>query len=59
MQEIRQNFIPVSVADKLIAAHDGNVALLYIWMCRCGSFNAERAARELCLSLSEVNIAYE
>ena len=59
MQEIRQNFIPVSVADKLIAAHDGNVALLYIWMCRCGSFNAERAARELCLTLSEVNSAYE
>lgn len=59
MHEIRQNFIPVSVADKLIAAHDGNVALLYIWMCRCGSFNAERAARELCLTLSEVNSAYE
>ena len=59
MQEIRQNFIPVSVADKLIAAHDGNVALLYIWMCRCGSFNAERAARELCLTLSEVKSAYE
>lgn len=59
MQEIRQNFIPVSVADKLIAAHDGNVALLYIWMCRCGSFNAERAARELCLTLSEVSSAYE
>ena len=59
MQEIRQNFIPVSVADKLISAHDGNVALLYIWMCRCGSFNAERAARELCLTLSEVNSAYE
>ena len=28
-------------------------------MCRCGAFNAERAARELCLTLAEVNSAYE
>ena len=59
MQKNPQNLIPVQTADKLIAAHDGNVALLYIWLCRCGQFNADRAARELCLTLSEVNGAYE
>lgn len=59
MQEKEQNSISITAADKLIAAHDGNVALVYIWLCRCGAFNAERAARELCLTLAEVNSAYE
>lgn len=59
MQKNPQNLIPSQAADKLIAAHDGNVALLYIWLCRCGDFNADRAARELCLTLAEVNSAYE
>lgn len=59
MQENMQNLIPAAAADKLIAAHDGDIALLYIWMCRCGAFNAERAARELCMTLSEVNSAHE
>lgn len=59
MQEKGQNSISITAADKLIAAHDGNVALVYIWLCRCGAFNAERAARELCLTLAEVNSAYE
>ena len=59
MPERGQNLIPTAAADKLIAAHDGNVALVYIWLGRCGAFNAERAARELCLTLAEVNSAYE
>lgn len=54
-----KNSISVSAADKLIAAHDGDTALLYIWLCRNGSFDAEKAAAELCRTLSEVNSAYE
>lgn len=59
MQEKMQNLIPTGTADKLIAAHDGDVALLFIWLCRCGAFDAERCARELCMTLSEVSSAYE
>ncbi|MCF0138301.1 MAG: DnaD domain protein [Oscillospiraceae bacterium] len=48
-----------SIADRLIAAHDGDVALLYIWLCRNGGFNADNAARELCRTSSEIEAAYE
>lgn len=59
MQNMSQNLIPTIVADKLIAAHDGDVALLYIWLCRSGHFDADKAANELCRTLSEINSAYE
>lgn len=59
MQKIPQNLIPVSHADRLIAAHDGDVALLYVWLCRNGSFDADRAARELCRTSREISSAYE
>ena len=54
-----QNFIPNTAADKLISAHDGDVALLYIWLCRNGSFEPDKAASELCRTLSEIDSAYE
>lgn len=46
-------------ADKLIAAHDGDVALLYIYLLRTGSQELESAARDLCRTLGEVSAAYE
>lgn len=54
-----ENSIPESHAAKLIAAHDGSMALLYIWLCSSKSFDAEKAAGELCLTISEVNAAFE
>lgn len=46
-------------ADQLIAAHDGDVALLYIYLLRTGSDDPELAARALCRTLGEVSAAYE
>lgn len=46
-------------ADKLIAAHDGDVALLYIYLLRTGSGELESAARDLCRTLGEISAAYE
>lgn len=59
MQNNMQNFIPTAAADKLISAHDGDVALLYVWLCRNGKFEPDRAARELCRTLAEIDSAYE
>lgn len=54
MPTAEQNSIPRSTADKLIAAHDGDVALLYIWLDLNGEFDADRAARELCRTEAEI-----
>ncbi len=48
-----------SIADKLIAAHDGNVALLYIYRSRTGCGDPEQAARDLCLTRREIDAAWE
>lgn len=42
MPTAEQNSIPRSTADKLVAAHDGDVALLYIWLDLNGEFDADR-----------------
>lgn len=54
----RQNSMSPAAADKLIAAHDGDVALLYIYMTRYGS-DLDAAARELCRTMGEINAAAE
>ena len=59
MPKPEQNLIPSGTADRLIAAHDGDVALLYIWLSRTECFDADRAARELCRTAAEINSAYE
>ena len=59
MPKPEQNLIPSGAADRLIAAHDGDVALLYIWLSRPERFDADRAARELCRTAAEINSAYE
>ena len=48
-----------SIADALIAAHDGDVALLYIYLRRRGGDDLERAARELCRTMGEIRAARE
>ena len=51
--------ISPAAADRLIAAHDGDLALLYIFMQRTGSRDLERAAVELCRTMREIEAAYE
>ena len=46
-------------ADKLIAAHDGDVALLYLYRLRTGCTEAEKAAGDLCRTLREIEAADE
>ena len=46
-------------ADKLIAAHDGDVALLYLYRLRHGGLDEEAAARDLCRTLQDIRGAEE
>lgn len=50
---------PPAALDKLIAAHDGDVALLYLYLLRVPSFDAEQAAHALCRTLGEIRAAEE
>ena len=60
MQETKTNHtISAQAADRLIAAHDGHVALLYLYILRRGGLDRETAARELCLTLREIGDAEE
>lgn len=54
-----QNYIAIPDADNLIAAHDGDMALLYLYWIRNGSLDAEKAAQELCRTLLEIRSAEE
>ena len=55
----RLNSISPAAADKLISAHDGDVALLYIYMARHGGHDLDAAARDLCRTMSEISAAAE
>ncbi|MGI5976808.1 MAG: DnaD domain protein [Candidatus Limivicinus sp.] len=46
-------------ADRLISAHDGDVALLYIYRLRTGCTDPERTAQDLCRTLKEIEAADE
>ena len=48
-----------TAADRLIAAHDGDVALLYIYRQHTGCPDLERAARDLCRTMQELRAAQE
>ncbi len=48
-----------TAADRLIAAHDGDVALLYIYLRRTGCRDLEQAARDLCRTMQELRAAQE
>lgn len=60
MAELSSGAVPsAAAADRLIAAHDGDVALLYIYIKRFGAYNAEDAAHTLCRTLGEIRAAEE
>lgn len=54
-----QNSISDAALDTLISAHDGDVALLYLYRARTGVLDAERAARDLCRTRREIDAAEE
>ena len=56
---IHHNLISVSEAKALLLAHDGDCALLYLWFAVTGSRDYERAARDLCMTRAQVDIAAE
>lgn len=58
-QDAQEKLISPTMADRLIAAHDGDVALLYIFRARTGCMDAESAARALCRTRREVDAAEE
>lgn len=51
--------ISLSVINDLISAHDGDVALLYLWSLSRGSDDRETAARELCRTMDQIETASE
>lgn len=51
--------IPLSVLNDLISAHDGDVALLYLWSLLRGRDDMEAAARELCRTMGQMDSASE
>lgn len=60
MTELKhENHISDAELDRLIAAHDGEVALLYIYRLRTGVLDKERTARDLCRTVREVESAAE
>lgn len=59
MQNYTQNSISEGAVDRLISAHDGNMALLFLWLLRHSDFDASLAAQELCMTLGEVEAAFE
>lgn len=58
-EQLRDNLISPQAADKLIRAHDGDVALLYIFRALTGSEDRESAAKALCRTLREIETAEE
>lgn len=58
-EQLTQNSILLQAADKLIAAHDGDVALLYLYWLRTGSLDGEKAALALCRTLEQIRAAEE
>ena len=48
-----------TAAERLIAAHDGDVALLYIFYRHTGSLDLEAAARALCRTMQDLKAAEE
>ena len=57
--QIKDNLISRSDAQALILAHDGDCALLHLWMALNESSDFERAARDLCMTRAQVDSAAE
>ncbi|MBR5094627.1 MAG: DnaD domain protein, partial [Oscillospiraceae bacterium] len=58
-ERAEKNYISDEVLDALIAAHDGDMALLYLYRLRGGPADRENAARALCRTLQDVGSAEE
>ena len=54
MSEVKSFEIPAQDAERLVAAHDADVALLYIYRLSAGCADDERTARDLCMTLNAV-----
>ena len=54
-----ENSISLQTLDRLIAAHDGDVALLFLHELRLGHPDEEQAARDLCRTLDQIRAAEE
>ncbi len=54
-----ENIIDSALLDGLLAAHDGDMALLYLYELRFGDIDMEDAARQLCRTMSEIEAADE
>ena len=60
MTATENNYIlPADAAEKLLAAHDGDMALLYLYALRAGAVDAEAAAAALCRTRQEIEAAAE
>ena len=59
MADQLNNLISPSEAKSLILAHDGDCALLHLWMTLNRSRDFERAARDLCMTRAQVDSAAE
>ena len=58
-QDPEQNIISPQAADLLIRLHDGNMTLLYLYLCRTGCTDRTQAARDLNFTARQVSEAYE
>ena len=59
MASTAEKLIDLTAADRLLQAHDGDVALLYLYRCRHGGIDPEDAARLLCRTRREIDAAWE
>ena len=54
-----QNLITPQAADLLIAGHDGDMALLYLYLCRTGCRDRDKAGLDLLMPRQRLNEAFE
>ena len=59
LENLVENRISAGALDRLIAAHDGDVALLYLYWLRRGTLDPEQAAAALCRTRREIGEAEE
>ena len=57
--QIKDNLISRSDAQALILAHDGDCALLHLWIALTGRRDYEQAARDLCMTRAQIDTAAE
>ena len=54
-----QNIVSPQAADLILSLRDGDVALLYLYLCRNPSSDREKVSRDLFLPKQRLNEAYE